>query len=39
MEEENKKNMSNTENLPEGVDEATSEEPQPAPQEEATEEA
>ena len=38
MEEENKKNMSNTENLPEGVYEGTADEPQTTPQEEATEE-
>ena len=36
MEEENKKNMSNEENLPEGVYEANLE--NPAPQEETTEE-
>jgi len=39
MEEENKKNMSNEENLPEGVYEANSENPEQEPQEEATEEA
>jgi len=38
MEEESKKNMSNTENLQEGVYEATSEEPGPAPKEGVTEE-
>ena len=39
MEEENKKNMSNEENLPEGVYEANLENPEQEPQEEATEEA
>ena len=38
MEEENKKNMSNEENLPEGVYEANLENPEQEPQEEATEE-
>ena len=39
MEEENKKNMSNEENLPEGVYEANLENPEQEPQEETTEEA
>ena len=39
MEEENKKNMSNIENLPDGVYEATEDEPQAPLQEEATKEA
>jgi len=38
MEEENKQNMSNAENLPEGVDEATPDAPPDAPQEETLEE-
>jgi len=38
MEEENKKNMSNAEDLPEGVGEPTPEEPQTVPQEGAPEE-
>ena len=39
MEEENKKNMSDIENLPDGVYEATEDKPQAPLQEEATEEA